>query len=261
MRLNCDSSTATYTFILLAGIISLVLGALSWARTHSVFLPFQTWIPALTTLLAPLTLISLATIRVLFPANGRPNNYTTPLNILNHLHTVLITTLATLALSYLFPSQILTCHLESQWQSLFQHKDAQAIRTIQDRYQCCGLRSIRDRAWPFKDGTHEDNACELQLGYTRPCLGLWSGQQRSASWFVFAAAVGIFLLKIGLVQLSNRRTSWMNGQFLPNGRPQRIAGLEQEHNGDDAEQGNEGESRRTMLPHSRPGQENVWDVD
>lgn len=70
-------------------------------------------------------------------------------------------------------------------------------------------------------------------------------------------------MKIGLVQFSTRRTSWMASRFLSNGRPQRIAGPELEEGDEhtENENGNEGEARRTMLPHSRPGQENVWDVD
>lgn len=77
---------------------------------------------------------------------------------------------------------------------------------------------------------------------------------------VFAAVLGIFLVKIGFAQLSSRRASWMSSQFLGSERSrQRISGPGLEEGDDNAE--SSGEARRAMLPHSRPGHENVWGVD
>lgn len=64
-----------------------------------------------------------------------------------------------------------------------------SIRTIQDQLQCCGLRSTRDRAWPFKDANHGDNACEGTTGYTQSCLQPWSEQERRVAVLVLVAAV------------------------------------------------------------------------
>ncbi|KAL4788387.1 hypothetical protein BJX76DRAFT_353409 [Aspergillus varians] len=261
MPVKYDSSSATWILLLLASVLSIILGALSWARTTALSLPLPTWIPALATLLPPLTILTLTTFRLFLPNTSQtPQRWTQPLHLLNQLHTILLTTIATIALAYLFPGNTLACHLEQQWQAFFQQKNAPAIRAIQDRFQCCGFRSIHDRAWPFKDRDHGDNACELQFGYRRSCIEPWGDVQRGASWMVFAAAVGVFLVKIGVVQFSGRRTSWMSSRFLGNGRTtQRISAPELEEGDGDGE--NDGEARRTMLPHSRPGQENVWDVD
>ncbi|KAL4909235.1 hypothetical protein BDW74DRAFT_174435 [Aspergillus multicolor] len=264
MPLKCDSTSAIYALVLLASVISLVLGALSWARTTALHLPFPTWIPATTTLVTPLALITILTYRFLITntPQTQTNRFQLPIlaPFLSHIHTILLTTLATLALSYLSPAEILSCHLETQWQTFFAQKDAHAIRSIQDRFQCCGLRSIHDRAWPFKDRTHRDNACELQLGYRRACFAPWTASQRSVSWMAFAAVLGGLIVKIAFAQLSARRASWMESRFQANGRnPQRLAGPALEEGDGDA--GDEGEARRTMLPHSRSGQENVWDVD
>ena len=93
---------------------------------------------------------------------------------------------ATVALSRNTPHSILLCYIEGQWHSYFQATDFDAIAMIQDNFQCCGLRSLHDRAWPFKDRDHGDNACELQLRYRRSCF-LREEQQRLVSSMVIVA--------------------------------------------------------------------------
>ena len=52
----------------------------------------------------------------------------------------------------------------------------------------------------------------------------------------------------------------MSTRFHVNGRnPQRLSGPGLEDGNVNSE--NEGEARRTLLPHSGSGQGNVWDVD
>lgn len=190
----------------------------------------------------------------------------------------MLSVIATVALAYLFPDNILACHLEQQWQAYFQAKSSQPIRAIQDNFQCCGFRSIHDRAWPFKDRTHGDDTCELQLGYHRSCLEPWGGQQQSASWMIFAAAVLIWAIKvgfqflflsfylqymltlqIGFVQFGNRRSSWMNAfTSRREGGYQRITHSEAQEDGDDDEE-DAASDGRTLLPHSGPTYSNVWE--
>lgn len=102
--------------------------------------------------------------------------------------TILPTVLATISATYIFPSDN-NCHLEQAWQTYYHNKDVNAIRSIQDRLQCCGLRSTRDRAWPFKDRTHDDTACEQSIGYRQSCLAPWSDNERKVAVLVFVAAV------------------------------------------------------------------------
>ncbi|KAL4869023.1 hypothetical protein BDV12DRAFT_168481 [Aspergillus spectabilis] len=261
MPFNYGAVSAVYAVLLLASALSLILGMLSWTRTAGFFLPLPSWVPILATLLPPLTLIVLAITRVIFEAASRTSNrWTHTFQIVNHLHTILLTVIATVALSYLFPETALSCQLEQQWQAFFQLKNSHAIRAIQNRFQCCGFRSIHDRAWPFKDRNHGDNACELQLGYQRSCFGPWREMQQGTSWMVFAAVLCVLVAKAGFARFSNRRASWMDTRFLADRRdPQRIsdAGLEAAN----SDAGQDGETRRTLLSHSRHGQENVWDVD
>ncbi|KAL2855988.1 hypothetical protein BJY01DRAFT_203606 [Aspergillus pseudoustus] len=258
MPINWDISSALYPLLFLASAISLVFGALSWTRTTTIFLPLPTWIPVLTTLFPPLTLIAIASTRVLSrSASNAPHRWT---QLLNHAHTIILSIIATVALTYLYPEDILTCHLNNQWQYFFQHKDARAIRAIQDRYQCCGLRSIHDRAWPFKDHDHGDNACEQQLGYRRSCFEPWRGVQRQTSWMVVAAVVCVLIVKIGAWQIPGRRISWMNTRVLENGGEQQRRSRPELEEGEHNTEG-DGDARRALLPRSRSGNENVWDAE
>ncbi|EKV05819.1 hypothetical protein PDIG_80160 [Penicillium digitatum PHI26] len=174
---------------------------ISWSRATALFLPLPTWVPAVATLLSPITVLTLIATQIL---SARVNNetarnyrWTTISSILDQVQTVISIIVATVALVYLFPDRILSCNLNEQWQEFFQSKNSQAIRSIQDEFRCCGLRSLHDRAWPFKDRNHGENACELQLGYRRSCSAPWREHQQLTSWMVFAAVVFVFAAKVG----------------------------------------------------------------
>lgn len=118
--------------------------------------------------------------------------------VLDHTLTLVPGVIATLAATYLASSDN-NCNLEAAWQSYFRAKNANAIRTIQDSLQCCGLRSTHDRAWPFKDANHGDDACVAQLGYPRSCLAPWRETERGVAGMVFAAAVLVWGIKVYVI--------------------------------------------------------------
>ncbi|KAJ5152771.1 uncharacterized protein N7482_009249 [Penicillium canariense] len=271
MPFKIDATTLLDIVFVVCGVISLILGALSWSRTAALLLPLPTWVAAIATLISPITALALIASRVfaLRSNNETPRNsrWSTISSILNHIQTIISTIVATIALAYLFPDRILSCNLEQQWQAFFQSKNSHAIRSIQDEFRCCGLRSLHDRAWPFKDRSHGDNACELQLGYQRSCFAPWREYQQNTSWMVFAAVIFVFAAKIAFVQLSGRRTSWMSAQS-GNGNPdyRRIShpGVQDEddeENGVHEENGFHEEARRTFLPQSNTQNRNDWEVD
>lgn len=175
---------------------------ISWARTATLLLPLPTWVPAIATLISPIMVLTLIVTRTISTRtnNETTRNYrwTTISRILDQVQTVISTIVATVALAYLFPDRILSCNLDQQWQEFFKSKNSHAIRSIQDEFRCCGLRSIHDRAWPFKDRNHGDNACEFQLGYQRSCFAPWREHQHRTSWMVFAAVAFVFAAKVGL---------------------------------------------------------------
>lgn len=104
------------------------------------------------------------------------------------VHSILPTTVAALALAYLFPDSTLICRLDNQWQTYFNNKDSQPIRRIQDNQQCYGLKSARDRAWPFKDAKHGYDAWIVQLGHKQNYFGAWRREEKVASIMAFLAA-------------------------------------------------------------------------
>lgn len=84
------------------------------------------------------------------------------------------------------------CAMSSQWQSLFAARNRQAISMIEQTLQCCGFRTVRDRAWPWTDvqaGVGPD-ACVRQLGFTTPCFEGWGGEYGNVGGLCIAA-VGV----------------------------------------------------------------------
>ncbi|PLB52469.1 hypothetical protein P170DRAFT_507261 [Aspergillus steynii IBT 23096] len=262
MPTKCDTTFLFYSLLCLSSTIALIFGALSWSRTLSLSLPLPTWLPVLTTLLSPLTVTALAAIGILIPrtptnAAAANSAIQRALFFIDQAHSILSTIIATLALAYLFPENILSCHLDHQWQSYFSARNAAPIRSIQDTFQCCGLRSIHDRAWPFKDKAHGDDACEKQLGFRRSCFEPWREQQRSVSWMIFVAAVLVWGVKVGYIQVFRRRnSSWMDRRAARGASDyQRITnaeGHEHEEDGDLENHDAAGENRRTILPQANP---------
>lgn len=70
--------------------------------------------------------------------------------------------------------------------------DGDAIRRIQDAFNCCGFNSIKDRSWPFPRKGSQGN-CAAQWGRTTPCVGPWTAalQKGSGAEFGVVAAVGL----------------------------------------------------------------------
>ncbi|RAH51207.1 uncharacterized protein BO95DRAFT_458561 [Aspergillus brunneoviolaceus CBS 621.78] len=183
MPLRPNSVFLIHLLVTLLSILSFILSILAWTRTKTLSLPLPPALPILTTLLTPYTLATL-TATTLLKCTASPK-LTLIIPILNTLHTALTAILLTLVLAYLNNTTgVSTCTLDRTWQTYFHARDAATIRTIQDRLQCCGLRSVRDRAWPFKDRSHGDDACVLQLGYTRACAGVWRGEEVKVLWFL-----------------------------------------------------------------------------
>ena len=75
---------------------------------------------------------------------------------------------------------------------MFVHKNERAIRAIQDALECCGLRSLRDDAWPFPGDGRGAGACVEMYGRTRACEGPWMGRSR----MVLGTAVGIAVVMV-----------------------------------------------------------------
>ena len=111
------------------------------------------------------------------------------------------TIVATLAMTYLVPPSSLACGLDERWLSLYRAKNGKAIRAIQDSFDCCGLNSVVDRAFPFSG---EKSDCAGVYGRTKSCFAEWrKAEQTNAGLFVIVALV-VFLIKVIVVHQALR---------------------------------------------------------
>ena len=104
------------------------------------------------------------------------------------------TIVATLAMTFILPPSDLGCGLNDRWTVLYRLQNEKAIRAIQDSYDCCGLRNVRDKAYPFNSTGH--SFCTEITGRTKSCLDDWKkAEQINAGLFVLVALV-VFVLKV-----------------------------------------------------------------
>ncbi|KAG5939915.1 hypothetical protein E4U59_002783 [Claviceps monticola] len=129
------------------------------------------------------------------------------------------TVLATLLFSNIVPSSaVRTCLLSTIWQRMFRSHDADAIRRIQDEFNCCGFNTVYDRAWPFPD--HKSaGRCAETYGRTLACVQPWTRtlQRNAGLEFGIVVAVGLFQIAMWLLSES--------GTFRDGGSRARPRGL------------------------------------
>jgi hypothetical protein len=114
--------------------------------------------------------------------------------ILQVLQALVTTILATLLLDRAVPSEMMGCMLDKKWMSMFRAHDAGSIRRIQDAFDCCGLNSIRDRAYPFP-GIAPSNCAET-YGRRSACREPWSGALKTLSSWDLSVVLGVGLIQV-----------------------------------------------------------------
>ncbi|KAI9788028.1 MAG: hypothetical protein M1835_002518 [Candelina submexicana] len=123
------------------------------------------------------------------------------------------TVIVTLALIHMVPPSGLKCSLDETWMNLFNQKNSGAINRIQNTYKCCGLHSIRDKAWPFPDKYHGADACVKTLGWQKSCFGDWRQAEQINAGLLLMVALLAFASKLGLLFLVRTRSPWIQ-RFL-----------------------------------------------
>jgi len=118
--------------------------------------------------------------------------------------------LATLAGSHISPPGSLDCALRETWQKLYHGKEGQCVRRIQDAFQCCGLASMKDMAWPFPDANHAAEACMVRYEErSTACMDPWRDEERKVAIMLLIVPVMVFLWKVRL-PLHAKRISAMS---------------------------------------------------
>ncbi|KAI0884530.1 uncharacterized protein GGS22DRAFT_143837 [Annulohypoxylon maeteangense] len=114
---------------------------------------------------------------------------------------ILTVVLATLSAQGFVPGKLLECSLEGNWQRLFIAKDAHAIQQIQDSFNCCGLRSTKDRDWPLHQCT------DSYKDRNSACLVPWRAAQQRTAGIEFAVVVVVGVLQLIHLALFRLRNS------------------------------------------------------
>ncbi|KAL6892326.1 hypothetical protein GGI43DRAFT_191691 [Trichoderma evansii] len=206
--------------------------------------------------------------------------------ILQTLQGLLTTILATLLFQNVVPSETVECLLDNQWMRMWRDHNAEAIRLIQDTLNCCGLNSVKDRAYPFpKKGV--TITCPEMFGRDLACRGPWKSALRSSTGTDFGVVVAVGLLQVLSLLMTREGTNWWTAwrtvswyrQQQANHRESRplLAGIPEvdadevvEHQEDSPHprgyqsltNGTDEENRPRVEPVIRNRQEaNVWDSD
>ncbi|KAK2593352.1 hypothetical protein QQS21_008927 [Conoideocrella luteorostrata] len=115
---------------------------------------------------------------------------------LQGLQAIVTAILATLLLEGVVPSPALDFLIDYEWEKLYQAKDANYIMYIQDNFDCCGLNSVDDRAYPFfyvPGGT-----CAEMHGRTAACRQPWQRALQFFSGIDFGIVVLVGLMQYGV---------------------------------------------------------------
>ena len=110
--------------------------------------------------------------------------------------TIFDAVLATVASTNLQP-ELLECAIDNRWIKLWTSKNVRAIKSIQEAFNCCGLHSTVDRAWPFQDAHRSARACiELYKDRSQSCEQPWKQQERKVLGIWLAIGLTGMLVKV-----------------------------------------------------------------
>ncbi|KUI60662.1 hypothetical protein VP1G_07884 [Cytospora mali] len=113
--------------------------------------------------------------------------------VIQVLQGILTTVFATLYATHIAPGESGTCELSTIWQRLFRGKDVKSIRAIQDAFECCGFRSVKDMAWPFPPA---DVPCTVRFDRSVSCQGPWTSALQRNAGVEFGVVIAVGLLQI-----------------------------------------------------------------
>jgi hypothetical protein len=129
--------------------------------------------------------------------------------IANTIIFIYSTVVITLVGAHAAPPSGLDCGLHERWQKLFKSKNSDAIRTIQDAFNCCGLTNPQDMAWPFPDRSHDQHACESAFGRTNGCFSAWKAEEQQVAGLLIGVVAMVFVWQVRILRRIMRGISAM----------------------------------------------------
>lgn len=175
------------------------LSSYSWSSIRQLKLPVSAGLSALAVAIPLLNLLFLSNVAAqpstLTVAKARTPRLAFGTTVLLILDAVLVT----LAATHL-PAGSTKCSLEAAWSGWFRAHDANAIRRVQDAFDCCGFNSPLDRAYPFQASHVNATACMTAFHRTDSCHQAWqASEHRNVSVFVAVGAVLAGVKAIGFL--------------------------------------------------------------
>ena len=203
-HLTMPNKRHTYTILSAIYLLALTVVA-AWAlhRTQIHRLPIPTTLAAFTLALPAITGLALEAL------TGTANNNRTIIRWSPRLGSqntwsqyaitalfILETVLATLAGTYIAPAGALRCGLDDRWRELYRAKNGKIIGRIQDAFQCCGLHSVVDMAYPFPSKDRTADACKVMYGRQWSCFDSWREDERIVAALILAVTAGVAAWKV-----------------------------------------------------------------
>lgn len=187
-------------FAALIGLLLLiVIASYAYSEVRRLSLPISQILALFAAFLPIATGISLQSAHRLLRIHAKKLGLTRPalyVILLMAIQLIYETVVATLALTHMAPASSLNCGLEEQWKRLWMSKDGAAIKRIQNRFDCCGFNSVKDRAWPFPDKEVDVEECRKRFDRTQPCAGPWRQAEQINAGLFFTVAAVIFVTKL-----------------------------------------------------------------
>lgn len=205
---------AMFTRLVLLAVSLLLLSLIAiagyaYSQIRYLSLPIPQALAFLTVVLPIITGVSTHASYMLVKRSSKElSELTLPLVAVIGFQLVYETAIATLALTYMIPPASLRCGLAEKWLSLYNSKNGMAIGKIQDALDCCGLNSVKDKAFPFQRDGHA-STCAIDFGRSQTCFGGWRKAEQTTAGLLFLVAVITFLIKVlSIVSLLSTHSSY-----------------------------------------------------
>jgi hypothetical protein len=78
---------------------------------------------------------------------------------------------------------------------MVQAKNENSIRRIQDSLNCCGLHSLKDRAWPFPDNRNDASTCQALTHRSQSCFAAWRKEEQEVAGMLLLVVIMAFVWK------------------------------------------------------------------
>jgi len=195
-------SLSTRILAVIVPTLALLLTAIagySYSQIRHLSLPIPQALALFTVFLPVIASISVPVIDNILRAGLHQRRVALSLFAIHNAQLIYEMILVVLSLAHMIPGKGLDCGLQSRWATLYRAHDADAVRRIQDSFQCCGLNSNRDMPWPFPSGRPGEGVdvgeCQRLSGNSQACIGPWRQAEQINAGLLFLVAFSVFFAR------------------------------------------------------------------